>query len=929
MKHPIQTLHSLGQSLWYDNIQRRMLENGELKKLIANGELRGMTSNPSIFNAAIAKSSDYDSALKAMAWSGFTSQEILDRLVIEDIRMAAGLFLPLYKESRGNDGYVSVEVGPHFARDTQGTLDEAVRLWSLAGHPNVMIKIPATKEGLPAIRQAIARGMNVNVTLIFSIARYLEVMDAYLSGLEDRKRNGEPLDRIVSVASFFVSRIDSKVDYLLDLKLREEGNAASEAVSLKGKLAVASARIAYDKFKQTFNSERFASLKAAGANVQRPLWASTSTKNPEYPDTLYVDELVGPDTVNTVPQNTLDAFRDHGKPSLTIEKHLDQAYAAFEGIESLGVSMGQVTEELEQEGVKAFADAFDALMKTVEERRLAAVAELGDLAGRTAARVEQMQAENIPGRLRSLDPTIWSEETAARHEIRKRLGWINLPEKSIELLPDIRYFAEEIRSEGFQQALLLGMGGSSLAPEVNREVFGVAEGWLDVIIVDTTDPQQVRDADSKPVEKTLYIVSSKSGTTAEVEALLNYFWNKAVSLVGNHALDQFVAITDPGTPLEALAKERGFRRIFQGEPKVGGRFSALSVFGLVPTALLGVDIDRLLDRAHWMLHQTAPDLPAGRNPGIALGAVLGEAALTGRDKLTLIAGNQLMAFGAWLEQLIAESSGKDGKGIIPVVGEPLGSPEQYGPDRIFVYLRLNQAPETKDLDAAANQLQEAGFPVLSIELEDEYDLGAEYYRWGLAVAVACAVLGVNAFDQPDVQDTKSRTHAWIDRFHETGKLQEETPLWEAEGIRLYGNELPGNASLAQILDTFLDQGLTGDYIALTAYLPRKDEFEQEMGKLRAKIFSKTGLPVTVGFGPRFLHSTGQLHKGGPNSALFLQITADPDHDLEIPGEGMTFGILERAQALGDLDSLLARGRRALRVHLSSPADFSKVLAAIR
>ncbi|RPI30808.1 MAG: bifunctional transaldolase/phosoglucose isomerase [Chloroflexota bacterium] len=928
MVNAIHTLHSLGQSLWYDNIQRRMLENGELTRLIEAGELRGMTSNPSIFNQAIAKSSDYDDALKAMAWAGYSTEQIMDRLFIEDIRLAADLFLPLYKETNGGDGYVSIEVRPNLAADTKATFNEASRLWEVVNRPNLMVKIPATPQGIPAIRQAIARGININITLIFSIARYMEVMDAYLSGLEDRLKAGKPVNSIASVASFFVSRIDTKADKMLENVVRKEGPDAQKAAGLLGKVAIANAKLAYARFREVFQSERFARLQSQGARLQRPLWASTSTKNPGYPDTLYVNGLIGPDTVNTIPPQTLDAFRDHGEASLTLEENVDEAQKSFDDLEKLGISIDQITLELEEEGVKAFAEAYDDLTQTIETRRVDAVKELGPLAKVVAGRVAKLQEINAPGRMRSIDPTLWTDDPEGRHEIRKRMGWLTLPEKSRDLTPDIRFFMEQVHEAGYSHVLLLGMGGSSLASEVMSLVFdkAAAEQGLSLMILDSTDPAQVKAASKlAPVERTLYIVSSKSGGTAEINAQNAFFWDIAQRTVGNHAPDHFVAITDPNTSLEELAKERDFRRVFNADPKVGGRYSALTAFGLVPAGLMGIDLERLLDRAAWMERQSAADVPAGRNPGLVLGAVIGEAALQGRDKLTLIADDEFSAFGAWLEQLVAESSGKLGRGIVPIDSEAVADPAVYGSDRLFVYLRTSG-----QYDQQVGQLLKAGHPVLTLAVTEAYDLGAEFYRWEVAIAIACAVIGVNPFDQPDVQDNKKRTLDKIEAYHATGKLEEMQPLWQGEGFKVYGQGMPeGLSSVDEFIARFLEMGKPGDYVALNAYLPRSPEMNDLLQQMRIAIRNRTHLATTIGFGPRFLHSTGQLHKGGANNGLYLQITSDPVEDIEIPGQGLTFGTLEKAQAIGDFESLLARNRRVLRVHLPRPSDLTRLAAAVK
>lgn len=930
MKNSIEVLHQLGQSLWYDNIQRKMLENGELEKLIKRGDLRGMTSNPSIFNHAIANSSDYDEALKPMAWSGYSADQILDRLILEDIRSAADLFLPLYKKTDAGDGYVSIEVAPQMAHDTKASLAETHRLWELAGHPDVMVKIPATPEGIPAIRQGIADGININITLIFSIARYAQVMEAYLSGLEERVSKNLPIDRIASVASFFVSRIDTKVDKALEVIVHEEGPQAGKAASLLGKIAIANARLAYAEFKAVFESERFARLKAHGARLQRPLWASTSTKNPAYPDTMYVDELVGRHTVNTVPQATLDAFRDHGTARLTIEDDLDGARRQFKELAELGISIDQATQELEDEGVQAFSEAFSSLLQTVEKRRIMAVGELGPLSTMVPPRVARLEKDDAARRMQDIDPSLWTEDAAGKHEIRKRLGWLTLPEKSREMVPDINFFANEIQAAGYTHALLLGMGGSSLAPEVMRLTFGVQPGCLNLAILDSTDPAQVRSAANRsPIERTLYIVSSKSGDTAEVMAFLNYFWERAVKAIGNHAGEHFIAITDPGSPLEALGHEREFRKVFLADPKVGGRYSVLSAFGLVPAGLMGIDLNRLLDRATWMQRQCIHEVPAARNPGLVLGAAIAEANLHHRDKLTLIADSGVSSFGAWLEQLIAESSGKEGKGILPIEGEPLSDPDSYGTDRLFVHLRMEDGTRAKANQRAATRLQKSGQPVLEFLVSDSYDLGAEFYRWEYATAIACSVLKINAFDQPDVQDAKTRTNARVESYRQSHKLDEGQPLWSGDGVSVFGASLPkAGSDLNQILSGFLSQAQPGDYVALLAYIPRNLRDEVILRKMRKSILERTHLAVTAGFGPRFQHSTGQFHKGGRNTGLFLQITADEADDLQIPREGISFGTFERAQALGDLEALQAHKRRVLRLHLHDLKDLSKIAKAL-
>ena len=593
--NPISKLTQLGQSLWYDNIERKILENGEFQAMIDRGEIRGVTSNPTIFNNAIAKSTDYDAALKSMAWAGWDPEKIFWQLAIEDIRQACDAFAPLYEETNGGDGYVSIEVSPFVADDTEKTVAQAEQLWVRVARPNLMVKIPATEAGIPAIRKAVAAGLNINITLIFSLAPYAQVMDAYLGALEERVAAGHPIDHIASVASFFVSRVDSKIDPKLP-----------DGSELKGKAAIANAKLAYDEFQKMFASRRWENLKVKGARVQRPLWASTSTKNPAYPDTMYVDNLIGPETVNTVPPATLKAFADHGVAEITLTRGLEDAQDALRRLEAAGVSMDQVTRELEEEGVKSFSEAFTQLLATIDERRKNFASALGPLADSVAKRLAQLEADSVHTRLWAHDPSLWTEDPEGQAEVKIRMGWLDSPLKARQLLPTYQSFADEIHKERIHRVLVLGMGGSSLTAEVLSSLQTAAniKAPLSLAILDSTDPEQVSlTGGNFPPKESLYIVASKSGGTAEVMAAFDYFWK-----MSNGDGSRFVATTDPGTSLEALARKNNFRKIFSSDESVGGRFSALTDFGMVPAALLDIDLDRFISRAEWMSRRCRPRL---------------------------------------------------------------------------------------------------------------------------------------------------------------------------------------------------------------------------------------------------------------------------------------------------------------------------------
>jgi transaldolase/glucose-6-phosphate isomerase len=913
MANPLVELQRLGQSPWHDNISRGLLTSGKLKKMVRDGDITGLTSNPTIFEQAISQGDDYDDGIRALARKGKSADEIFDTLAIEDIRAAADVFAPVYKRTGGADGYVSIEVAPKFATDTAATVKEAQRLWKTVGRPNLMVKIPATAEGVPAIERCIADGLNINVTLIFSLERYDQVMEAYIGGLEKRAAAKKPIDRIASVASFFVSRVDSAVDKQLDTKIGESGpDQQAQLRQLAGKAAIANAKLAYAAFRKKFGGERFAALQQKGARLQRPLWASTSTKNPAYPDTYYVEALVGPDTVDTMPPATIVAYKDHGKPALRLEEDLDAAAAVLQRIEDAGISIDAVTQKLEDDGVASFAKSFETLIAVVAASREAllltdlTMAKLGSAERAVKTTLARMDEAKLAERLWKQDPTLWKPADAGHQaEIKIRLGWLDVVDLMLTQVGELKSFADEIRKAGFTRAVLCGMGGSSLAPEVLRRTFGVAKGACDVAVLDSTDPAAVATLErwSDPA-KTLYIVSSKSGGTTEPNVFFQYFYKRVGATLGDAAGQNFIAITDPGTAMEKRAREHGFRRIFLNRAEIGGRYSALSHFGMVPAALMGIDVEKLLKRAKRMMLACGPTVSAAQNPGLYLGAVIGTLAKAGRDKLTFVVDKKLDSFGYWTEQLIAESTGKEGTGIVPVEGEPIGRPASYGKDRVFAYARLDGGQER-----AVQSLIRAGQPVVAMKLGDAYDLGGELLRWEIATAAAGWVLGIDPFDQPNVQESKDNTVRLLAAYNEKGALPDPGGMLSASA-----------ADFAVRLLAHLKLAKKGDYVAITAYVERTPAREKLLRGLRTAIRDRFQVATTVGYGPRFLHSTGQLHKGGAANGVFVQLSAEPTADLSIPGERFTFGTLEAAQALGDYESLAKRGRRAIRVALGADVD---------
>ncbi|MGE5271810.1 MAG: bifunctional transaldolase/phosoglucose isomerase [Thiohalocapsa sp.] len=928
MANPLRDLHEYGQSVWLDFVSRELLKSGELSRLIAEDGLRGVTSNPSIFEKAIGHGDDYDELIAAAERSGdLDPGALFEDLAIRDIQDGADALSAVYEQTQRRDGYISIEVSPYLAMQTHETIEEARRLWRHVDRRNLMVKVPATRPGLPAIRTLIGEGINVNITLLFSQQVYADVAEAYIGGLEDLVAKGGDPHRVASVASFFVSRIDTLVDEAIDRKIAAatDATAKTRLAALKGKVAIANAKLAYRLYHQIYTSERWQRLAQQGAQTQRLLWASTGTKNKDYSDVLYVEELIGPDTVNTMPPPTMDAFRDHGSPRASLEEDVDAAQAVMDALPGFGISIDDITARLVEDGVRLFADAADQLYAAVQKKRRTV---LGNKLNAMSWKLPQGLDDAVKatledwrkgGKVRRLwagDAALWTETDEA-----KWLGWLTIVDAQLKAKAHLDAFAEEVRRAGYTDALLLGMGGSSLGAEVLARSLGNRPGFPRLQAVDTTDPAQLKRIEaSVDLRHTLFIVSSKSGSTLEPNILKQYFWERARAVLGDAAASHFVAITDPGSSVEKAARGEGFGRVFHGETTIGGRYSVLSDFGMVPAAALGIDCGAFLERAAEMVRSCAASAPPVENPGVILGAILGVAAHQGRDKLTVVASPGVAALGAWLEQLLAESTGKLGRGIIPVDSEPVGRPAVYGNDRLFAYLRLAADPE----DNAVAALEAAGQPVVRITLSDVMQIGQEFFRWEMATAVAGAIIGINPFDQPDVEAQKIKTRELTAAYEQSGALPAETPFLEFGGIKLYADPANGAAlkaaDLAGVLKAHLGRAGAGDYVALLAYIDRNQPHTEALQQIRRHIRDKIHAATCLGFGPRFLHSTGQAYKGGPNSGVVIQITCDDAADLAVPGQKYTFGVVKAAQARGDFDVLAERGRRLLRVHLPANVE---------
>ncbi|MBW8745182.1 MAG: bifunctional transaldolase/phosoglucose isomerase [Sphingomonas sp.] len=603
----LEQLRASGQAPWLDFVDRKFLNEGGLQKLVAEDGVTGVTSNPSIFEKAMGQGEAYDAQFKSFveANPGASVTDTYEALAISDIQAACDTLRPVYDKTGGLDGYVSMEVSPYLANGTQETIEEARRLWKQIDRADLMIKVPGTKAGTPAIRQLIEDGININVTLLFSNDAYVAVAMAYVEGLEARVAKGLPIDRLSSVASFFVSRIDAQIDKKIDERVAAGDKDSDALKALRGKVAIANAKLAYQWYLDFVKSDRWQKLAAKGANPQRLLWASTGTKDPAFPDTLYVDSLIGPDTVNTIPPKTMDAFRDHGTVARTLDANVDEAKKVLAEAERLGLDLDGVTTKLVEDGVKLFADAADALLGAIAAKRAKLAGDalngmesaLPEAQKKTLAdSIEKARAAAWSRRLWAKDASVWTGGDEA-----KWLGWLAAGQGKQVDFEQLKAVAE--KAKGHKDVVLLGMGGSSLGPEVLAEIIGAAPGYPTVHALDSTDPGQISTVASKiDPKEALFLVASKSGSTMEPELLREYFWE----LAGKDG-DRFVAVTDPGSKLEKLAKEHGYHAIFLGDPAIGGRYSVLSVFGMVPAAMMGIDVEDFFAK-------TAPMVQACSSP---------------------------------------------------------------------------------------------------------------------------------------------------------------------------------------------------------------------------------------------------------------------------------------------------------------------------
>lgn len=936
MNSLVQLFEQEGQAFWLDFIAREFIADGSLAKMVADDGLRGVTSNPAIFEKAIADSEQYDAQFKSeLEKSDCSIEALYERVVVEDIQNACTCLLPLYRSSKGTDGYVSLEVSPYLAKQAEQTVQEAKHLYPLVQRENLMIKVPATDDGIKALKVLIAEGISVNVTLLFSADVYERVAIAYCEGLQLFAEKGGDVSKVASVASFFISRIDQAIDPLLKKKIEAsvDPKMKQSIQALLGKVAIANAKEAYARFHRIFSGDQWKALAAKGAQKQRLLWASTGTKNPDYSDVLYVEELIGQDTVNTMPVPTIQAFRDHGAVKATLQEGIDEARDVLKAVEEIGISLSSITDTLLEDGIALFCQAADRLFAAIARKRNAFLGARSNsqslmlmpkLSSVYDVALKQAKEHFYAQRIWEKDRLLWKSE-----DEQHWLGWLHSVQQEQAKLTAYRAFQEDVKAKQFRNAVLLGMGGSSLGPEVISEVIGTAEGFPEFIVLDTTDPETIAAVEERlDLKRTLFIVSSKSGGTTEPNMLCDYFFERVHAAGGNS--EQFIAVTDPKSSLSNKATAKKFWKVFYGNPEIGGRYSVLSPFGIVPAAVMGIDLEALLTAAQTMVWSCSASLSGEENPGLQLGLALGVAAQEGMDKITFYLSETLSPLSDWLEQLFAESTGKEGTGLVPVAHEPFCDLQHYGKDRFFVLVEDTSTSKEAPLEKRAKLLQKHGYSCVYIRVTRPEQLVQEFFRFSFAIAGASILLNVNPFNQPNVESAKLKTKSLFERYKKTGMIKMDQPLYSDElcAVSCHSSidqvSFFRTRSLKECFKEYLGSAQEGDYITFLLFMQRTKELDAGIEQIRKHIVEKRNLATAYGYGPRFLHSTGQLYKGGANRGLFVQIVASPEGVPNLSVDQIPFHAVLSMQAAGDCEAMEDHGRRIVTVHLKG-ADHRKAV----
>lgn len=929
--------------LWLHDFSRALLEAQPLTALPASS----FATHLGRLERAIGEGDSYDSALEQCALAD--PHLCFESLLIEDVRRAADALLPRFAPEWAS-GVVSVDLSPLRAESPAERLEAARQLFRAIDRPNVLIKMPAQADLLTVPEQLLYEGVNIHFTHVYHIDGYERAAECYMRALERRALENLALNGVFSVISFHVGAIDATVDRQLQNNIRaaqarSELARVSANAELLGKIGVANANNVYRRSRDLFNSERFARLRARGALPQRLLWTEIAPISPLQAPMHYVDCLNHAEALLLLEPTLLEHLANHDQDAMQRTLALREAPDILARLAAVGIELDLIARQLLGDAEEMYSEAFAKLIARVDGKRKLLSSGfmrrqtlvLGQYQKPVETELARLRAQKSITRTWACDASLWTDSPQVAAQIENRLGWLRLPTDGRIDREVLRAARDESRRAGWRHLVMLGMGGANITAETLYAIFGQQEGFPALITLDSTDPTAIRDVEAQiDLARTCFIVASKSGSTLETLAMLYYFYDK----VQNG--DQFIAITDPETRLAEEAQRLGFRAIYYNPTDMAGRYAALSYFGMLPIAMLGLDFERLLDRAAEMALACGANVMGNNHPGLWLGTVLGVLARRGLDKLTLLSSPEIAAFGAWVEQLIAESSGKEDKGIIPISGGTVGLPHDYDDDRLFVYLRLETSAQNPD--QAVKMLQEAGHPLVRLDLRDVYDIGAEFFRWQFAAATVGMVLGINPFDEPAVEESKQNTQRLLDAYVEHSALPQSPPAYSEDDVSLFADETTAallhalrqqqaleSSPLSGMLAAFLRLARSGDYIGLLAYLPPRPEYIAQLETLRRQLRHVLRRAVTLGFGPRYLHSTGQLHKAGCDKGVFLQLTVDDPEALPIPNLPYSFSVLKQAQAEGDYEALQSRGRRIVRLHLGADPmrGLAKLEAAIQ
>jgi transaldolase/glucose-6-phosphate isomerase len=937
------TTYAANRLFWLDDLNRHWLNTGELKARIEAGEIVGATTNPARLERAIGEGEAYDSAVMEVVSPDVGA--ILEALIRDDVQAAADVFLPRYEAaSTSGVGMVSVDISP-LGREAPAALLEAARqTFRLIDRPNVLIKLPALPTTLTTIEEALYEGINVHITEVYSVAGLTAAAESYLRALERRLMARLPVNRLHVLIGFNVGAVDAHADMLLQGSIRaaqQRGDIqrVSSSAAVLGKVGLANADAALRRTRDLFYGERFSRLRQTGAVPPRLVWSDLTPRGGDL--IHYLDALDQPECIALVSPEVLAAHRQRpADDSHPITPHIGAE--VLDRLRETSIDLDMVARLLQGDAEDAHAENFRKVLARVEGKRTLLTSGfmrrqklvLGQYQAPVEAMLRRLRQQKSITRTWAHDATLWKDSPEHIAIIEKRLGWLTIATDGRIDVDRLRQLRLESAKLEWAHVVLLGMGASANIPEVLWRIFGQQRGFPALIVLDSIDPAAIKAVHAQiDPAKTLFVVASKTGNTVETVALTRYFHALyAPEEIGAH----FVAITDAGSNLAAEAEALRYRHLFLNPEDMAGRFAALSYFGLVPAALIGLDVEKLIERGAEMQLACDKNVMGNNHPGLWLGAVMGVLARRGLDKLTLITSPEIAALGRWIELLIAESAAKEDRGIIPISGATVGRPHDYDDDRLFVYLRVDGSVNSPD--EGVQLLIEAGHPVVTLELRDVYDVGAEFFRWSFATAAACIVLGINPFDEPNVEESKQNTQRILDAFCRTGVLAEPAPILTEAGISLYAEPVMGSlldklrtqqalggSPLEGMIAAFLRLARSGDYIGLLAYLPPLPEIDAQLEDLRRRARHTFLRAVTLDYGPRYLHSTGQLHKGGPDKGVLVVFTTHDSEEVPVPGLPYGFSILKQAQAAGDFEAIQGRGRRIIRLHLGN--DIAQGLAA--